>query len=218
MREVLANANPENYWNIFRNFIWYRNSALIEKGHPMIHGFFRLKDRKDRRPGIAVESRLRHFLRRFREMTEMGRAWLSLLFMMEELWLQTRRRSEAETKLRFEIERLRGELNRGLRAAELELAHLRARVHFPEIRVPSRMALAFRDLNLGVTKRITYSRADLNQFWRKTWLRWRRGQWLRIGPHKVLVHLVRDVQLMVLFGADLLRGGGTDAIDLRAWR
>jgi hypothetical protein len=218
MREVLAGANPENYWNIFRNFIWYRNSALIEKGHPMIHGFFRLKDRKDRRPGFPVESRLRHFARRFRELKELGRAWLALLFVMEELWLQTRRRSEAETKLRLELERLRGELNRGLRAAELELAHLRARVHFPELRVPSRLALVLRDLNFGVAKRVTYSRADLNHFWRKTRVRWQRRQFLRIGPHRVFLHLVRDVQLMLLFGAALLRGGATGPNDLRAWR
>ncbi len=63
MRDVLARANPENYWSIFCDFIWYKNSALIEGGHPMIHGFFRLKDRTDRRPGFAVESRFRHFFK-----------------------------------------------------------------------------------------------------------------------------------------------------------
>jgi len=24
MRRILANAHPENYWNILRNFIWYK--------------------------------------------------------------------------------------------------------------------------------------------------------------------------------------------------
>lgn len=43
MRHVLANAYP-NYWNIFRNFIWYKNSVQVESGHPMIHDLFRLKD------------------------------------------------------------------------------------------------------------------------------------------------------------------------------
>ena len=218
MREVLANAHPENYWNIFRNFIWYRNSALIERGHPMIHGFFRLKDRTDRRPGCAIESRPRHFLRRFHEIRRTARAWLSLLLEMEELWLQTRKRSDAERRLRVELERLRGEVNRSLRAAELRLAHIRARVAVPELRVPSRVSLAFRDLNFEVASRVTYTRADLKQFWEKTRERWQRRQFLRIFPHRILLHFVRDVQLFMLFAAALMRGGGSDAADLRAWR
>jgi hypothetical protein len=138
--------------------------------------------------------------------------------MMEELWLQTRRRSEAERKLMVELDRLRSELNRSLRAAELQLAHMRTRVHFPDLRVPSRVALVFRDLNFSVAKRVTYTRSDLNEFWKKTRERWRRRQFLRIYPHKVVLHLVRDVQLLVLFAADLMRGGETSPTDLRVWR
>ena len=37
-------------------FLWYKNAALIEKQHPMVAGFFRLKDRKARRPGYAIDS------------------------------------------------------------------------------------------------------------------------------------------------------------------
>jgi radical SAM superfamily enzyme YgiQ (UPF0313 family) len=218
MRTVLAGASSENYWNIFRNFIWYRNSALIEQGHPMIHGFFRIKDRKDRRPGFAVESRWRHFLRRFREIRTTSRAWLSLLLEMEELWLQTRKRSDAECKLRAELEHMRTELNRSLRAAEMQLAHIRARVHFPDLRVPSRLSLALRDLNFRVAKRVTYSRSDLNQFWAKTRERWGRRQFLRISPHRVAWNLLRDTQIFLLFAIDLMRGGGASSADLRAWR
>jgi radical SAM superfamily enzyme YgiQ (UPF0313 family) len=218
MREVLAQSNPENYWNNLRNFIWYRNSAFIEQGHPMIHGFFRLKDRKERRPGFPVEPRLRHYWRRFHEVRKLTRSWLSLLLEMEELWLQTRKRSEAEKNLGVELARLRRELDRNLRAAELQLAHMRARVHFPDLKVPSRLALAFRHLDLRVTKRVTYTRADLEQFWSKTRERWRRRQFLRIYPHKVALSFLRDAQLFLLFGMDLIRGGATNPTDLRAWR
>jgi len=218
MREVLAQAHPQNYWNIFRNFIWYKNSALIEKGHPMIHGFFRLKDRTDRRPGFAVESRLRHFWRRFHEVRKLLRSWISLILEMEELWLQTRKRSEAEKKLGIELARLRQELNRSLRAAELQLAHLRARVQFPELRVPSRLALAFRDLDFSVAKRLTYTRTDLKQFWKKTRERWSRRQFLHMRPHKIVLNFLREAQLLVLFAMDLMRGGASNTADLRAWR
>jgi radical SAM superfamily enzyme YgiQ (UPF0313 family) len=205
MRSVLANANPENYWNIFRNFIWYKNSALIEGGHPMIHGFFRLRDRCDRRPGFAVESRLKHCLRRFREVRHHAREWISLLLEMEELWLQTRKRSEAELRLIAELQRIRQEADRSLRAAELRIAYIRARAHVPELKVPSQLTLALRDFNLTLAKRITYSRYDLQKFWNGTWRSWRRGRFFKILPHRILLNFVRDVQLLLLFTRELSR-------------
>jgi radical SAM superfamily enzyme YgiQ (UPF0313 family) len=201
MREVLTRANPENYWSIFCDFIWYRNSALIEGGHPMIHGFFRLKDRRDRRPGFAVESRLKHFSRRFQELRKLARSWLSLVLEMEELWLQTRKRSDAEIRLLSEIQNLRNQGNRGLHTAELQLAHVRARLHFPELRVPSKLALAFRNLNFQMAKQITYSRADLQNFW----LRTSRFKLFFVRPDRMILSFLKDVQLFVLFVRDLSR-------------
>ncbi len=200
MREVLARANPENYWNIFCDFLWYKNSALIEGGHPMLHGFFRLKNRTDRRPGFAVESRFRHFLRRSRELRSLARSWASLVLEMEELWLQTRKRTDAEVRLLAEIQRLRQEVNRNLHSAELQMAHARARMHFPELRVPSRLALAFRDLNFRMAKRVTYSRADLQQFWKRA-----RTKTLLARPDKVVLNFLKDVQLFLLFVRELAR-------------
>jgi radical SAM superfamily enzyme YgiQ (UPF0313 family) len=201
MRDVLLRANPENYWNIFLNFIWYKNSALVEGGHPMLHGFFRLKDRTDRRPGFRAESRAAHFFRRFREVRGLLRSWLSLMMEMEELWLQTRKRSEAEIRLLAEIKRMRQEVDRNLHAAELQLAHMRARIHSPELRVPSRLALAFSDFNFRMAKRITYSRADLEAFWKRT----RKPKVLLSRPGKVLRNFVKDLQLFVLFMRDLAK-------------
>jgi hypothetical protein len=37
------------------NLVWFRGSAEIENVHPVEGGFFRLKFRRDRRPGLAVE-------------------------------------------------------------------------------------------------------------------------------------------------------------------
>jgi radical SAM superfamily enzyme YgiQ (UPF0313 family) len=195
MRDVLSRANPENYWNIFFDFLWYKNSALIEGGHPMIHGFFRLKDRTDRRPGYRVESHLRHYWRRFHEVRRLTREWMSLALEMEELWLQTRKRSEAEMRLLAEIKRLRKEVNRNLHSAELQLAHARARMHAPELRVPSRLGLAFRDLNFRITRQITDSRADLKLFWQRTW----RRKTILLRPDKVVFHFLKDFQLFLLF-------------------
>ncbi|MDR0310316.1 MAG: radical SAM protein [Acidobacteriota bacterium] len=200
MKEVLLRANPENYGDILRDFLWYKNSAMVEGGHPMLHGFFRLKDRVDRRTGYAVESRIGHFFRRAREVSQTLRGWLFLLLEMEELWLQTRIRSDAEKRLRLEIENLRKQLNRNLRSAELQLAHMRTRLQFPEIRVPSRLSLMFRDLNFSMTKRLTYSRKDLKHFWRRSL----RPKTLFARPHKVAFHLIKDTQLFLMFVRDML--------------
>jgi radical SAM superfamily enzyme YgiQ (UPF0313 family) len=207
MRRVLAKANPENYWNILRNFIWYKNSVQIEGGHPMIHGFFRIKDRTDRRPGFAIEPRLRHFVRRCRDVRTLLRKWIALLLEMEELWLQTRNRSKAELRLIFELKRAREEVNRNLRTAELQIAHCRAKVHVPELRVPSRLSLAFRDLNLDLVRRVNYSRADIQTFWNATWKNWRRRKILLIRPHRLFLNFLRDAELMLLFASALLRAG-----------
>jgi len=201
MKEVLSRANPENYKSIFCDFAWYKNSALIEGGHPMLHGFFRLKDRTDRRPGYAIESRLRHGIRRSREIRQLLSSWLALALEMEELWLQTRVRSSAELRLRAEIENLRNQVNRNLHSAELQLAHIRARLYSPELRVPSRLSLAFRDLNFSMSKRLAYSRSDLKQFWQRS--HFFRAFFIR--PHKAVLHFLKDIQLFLIFVKDLAK-------------
>jgi radical SAM superfamily enzyme YgiQ (UPF0313 family) len=201
MREALSRAAPKNYWNIFINYIWYKNAAFIEGEHPMISGFFRLKPRTDRRPGFAVESRMKHSLRRFRELRRLAKSWILLILEMEELWLQTRKRSDAEIHLLSEIKRLRKEMNRNLHAAELQLAHMRARLSFPELRVPSRLALTFPHLNFRMAKRITYSRTDLKLFWKRNF----REKMILMRPDRVIVNLLKDIQLFVMFLRDLAR-------------
>lgn len=49
------NHSPRNYWNLMSIFFWYKNAAVIEREHPMIAGFFRLKSRLSRRPGYAID-------------------------------------------------------------------------------------------------------------------------------------------------------------------
>jgi len=200
MKNALSRAHPKNYWGLLFDFLWYKSSTLIEGGHPMLHGFFRLKNRTDKRAGFPVESRLSHFFRRTREIARTLRGWGLLLLEMEELWLQTRVRSEPEKRLRLEIESLRKHLKRNLRSAELQLAYVRARLHFPEIRVPSRLALMLRNFSFSMSKRLTYSRRDLKFFWQRTF----RPKTLFARPHKVVFHLLKDAQLFLLFIKDLV--------------
>jgi hypothetical protein len=92
------NHHPRNYWNLMSVFFWYKNAAVIEKQHPMIAGFFRLKERLSRRPGFAIDPLHVHIWKRTKEVFHLFVAWAKFLKEMEEVWLQTRRKTDKEEK------------------------------------------------------------------------------------------------------------------------
>ena len=51
------------YWGMFRNFLWYRWSAIVEGVHPMMAGFLRHKHYASREPSAPPMSRTEHVLR-----------------------------------------------------------------------------------------------------------------------------------------------------------
>jgi radical SAM superfamily enzyme YgiQ (UPF0313 family) len=89
MRAALLRANHRTYWGLFKNFIWYR-VAMLEDAHPMITGFIRIKDRRERRRDLPVEGRLAHVRRRLPEILAQLRGYRGLFLEMKDLWLQTR--------------------------------------------------------------------------------------------------------------------------------
>ena len=91
---------------------------MIEKEHPMIAGFFRLKERLSRRPGFAIDALRVHLWKRAKEILHLFIAWAKFLKEMEEVWLQTRKKSEREEKWLEEAQRIQGEIWRTLKIAE----------------------------------------------------------------------------------------------------
>jgi len=150
--------NPRNYWNLMSIFFWYKNAALIEKQHPMVAGFFRLKDRKVRRPGYAVDSIPVHLWKRTKEITALLITWATFVKEMEEVWLQTRKKSETEERWLAQIERIQSDIWKALRIGEIQSLYNNAKDSLPE-RV--RTLLAPLD---DLSSRILYSRRDLNLF------------------------------------------------------
>jgi hypothetical protein len=115
------------YWNLMSIFFWYKNAALIEKEHPMIAGFFRLKDRKTRRPGFAIDPLPVHFWKRAKEITHLFISWAKFLKEMEEVWLQTRRKSDTEERWIEQLQKLQAEVWQALRIAELQKVYTNAK-------------------------------------------------------------------------------------------
>jgi len=105
MRQALLRSNHRTYWGLFKNYLWYR-TAMIEDAHPMITGFFRLKDRTQRRRGFPVEGRLAHLRRRAPEVWGQLRAYGRLFVEMEDLWLQTRHMAPPTLMSRLKLPKL----------------------------------------------------------------------------------------------------------------
>ncbi len=181
MIQILSrwNHNPKVYWNLMSVFFWYKNAALIEKEHPMIAGFFRLKDRLSRRPGFAIDPLLVHLWKRTKEIIQLFSAWAKFLKEMEEVWLQTRKKSEKEEKWLEEVQRIQGEIWQALKIAEWQKAYSNAKSTLPA------KAKALLDPFEELSSKILFTRKDLNAFLR---------QWegLQSRLQELRLHLTRE--------------------------
>jgi hypothetical protein len=212
MKRVLEKVHPDRYWDVLRNFYWYKSSALNEGAHPMITGFFRFKDRKSRRPSFPLESVPAHFWRRVPEVYRYLRGAVRLTLEFEELWLQTRQRSETEMRVHEELGRMRAELARSLRISELRTAYLRAKSAIPAIEVPSRLRLLEVKLSVLQVSRLRETRSDLHGFWDRLRDRLRRGRvdaLLRLD--RIALNALREVRLTAGFFVALALGNRLSA-------
>jgi len=198
MKAILQRGSRANYWNNFLRFLWYKNSIQTEQRHPMMCGYFRLKGRKTRRPGLPIVPRWEYYTNRVKETFHHLRGMLSVLAEMEELWLQTRYPSAAEQRVVEELAKIRERYDQ-LKLADLQAAYQRAKEHFPSLHVPSKVHLFWAKWSPLLVQNKVYTRADLHAFWTNVRQRWDDQHWFRIPIHKVPLNLLRDLQLSALF-------------------
>jgi radical SAM superfamily enzyme YgiQ (UPF0313 family) len=205
MKAILARAHPRNYWDLFLNLFWYKHAVVNEGSHPMLTGIFRLKDRTTRRALFPREGRLRHALRRTRELARYLAGFVRLALEMEEVWLATRPRSEVEKRVMEELARMGVGLKRGLRIADLQAAYQRVKAQLPSLEVPSRVQLAWARISLWHVSQLRQTRLDLTRFWlRLRWrLRYRRTKVLT-RPHEIAWNVLREFRLAAGFLLALL--------------
>lgn len=125
MKAVLSRANARTYWSIFKNFLWYRYAALIERTHPMIAGFIRFKGRLDRRPGLPIEPLDQYWRRRARDWRHWAAEVFLMYLQMQEVWLATRlrtRRQSIWSSWRLSWDEMRGWFGQSGRRASRALA------------------------------------------------------------------------------------------------
>jgi len=205
-KAILSRAHPEVYWSLFKDFIWYKSAAIIEGMHPMLSGFFRLKNRLSRRPGFFIESKWEYFRRRYREIKELLKGWFNLLMEMEEIWLQTRAKVAFETKILKELQGIKDGISEGL--IEIPKNYQRAKDVYQKIKsgvyqrpteeIPLQLKKIWEEVHssakfLSIKGR--YSREDLRRFWKETRQNWYNKNWQKIDVFRVVNNLMKDIFL-----------------------
>ncbi len=214
MKSILSrNLKADNYWGIFSNFMWYKNSVDVEGGHPMIHGFFRLKGRLERRPGYPVESRWVYFKRRVSDVLRDIKGRLRLALELEEVWLATRRRSQLEKKVISEVARLTQCAKEWRELGITEIHHLYQKAAAAlekkgvyRFRTPSRFQLWLNRVNV-FSIRLTFTRVPLQRFWENVRASLRKGDVLRVNYIRVFFATIEEMALFSRFLLSILISG-----------
>lgn len=209
MRRALLRQNPHTYWGMFKCFLWYR-ASMIEGAHPMVTGFFRLKDRLSRRPGWPIEGRWRFLRRRARETAQVVLAYAKLLLEMQELWLATRIRHEAYAC----IGDLRALKTCAAAMVEVKANWARARAvlaiapeaALSDLRTPSLPPLRPRTALVRMIARLNLIRAPnlearraLSRYWSVTAGRLRAWRLWRLNPLSLVWNTARDFKNLMVF-------------------
>ena len=87
---ILRRLPKEHYWFMFWNLIWYRYSGVLSGTHPMMTGFFRQKDRLDRRPGLPKENVFQFAWRWIKDFVLDSSSYIQLFYEFQEIWFLTR--------------------------------------------------------------------------------------------------------------------------------
>ncbi len=211
MRNVLSRATKDTYWNIFKNFLWYKSASHVEEGHPMVTGFVRLKDRTTRRAGFEIASRWEFARMRAADLRQLAARYWRLFLELEELWLQTREASGVPTLSLADVRELLARqaarvgdsitdtVDRARRTASARVHSIAdqaaAVAHAGAAAAQAGAAAAHAR---AVAARAA-SREELQRFWGRTGDAWRRGQLHRINVARVVANAWRDASLFASF-------------------
>jgi radical SAM superfamily enzyme YgiQ (UPF0313 family) len=205
LRKILDRASKRTYWNLFRNFLWYKSAALIEGRHPMLAGFLRLRGRKSLRPGIEPKPFFSYYWNRSKELAHLAQETFYLLLEMQLLWLETRKKSEIEERVLAELEQLKSGSSIKVGLGELQLAYARARNSLPQLRVPSRFRLFLQKWNPFSVFGGFYSSKEIMGFWHRSIGDLKTGRLTKISIRALCARAWLDLRLSAHFANAWIR-------------
>jgi len=215
MKRILKNTLLENYWSVFLKFIWCKNAVQVEGGHPMLHGFIRLKNRCERRSIYPIVSRWHYFKQRAADVWRTLAGWKDLALEMEEVWLATRHRNPLEEKVLLEFEKIHKKVTewRGLRISELQNLYRQAALNLAKssslrfgssIRIPSRFQLWIKKWDV-FSDSLTFTRSPMSYFWSDVRTCFKKGKLHKIHLDQVVFTTYRECVFFIRFIFSLIK-------------
>jgi len=209
MIRILKQTPAKRYWDVFFNFLWYKNAVQVEGGHPMLHGFVRRKSRAERRESFPLESRYAFFMRRAKDIGRTLKGCFQLLMEMEEVWLETRKRGALEERVVLELSRRQQRILdwRNLRVQELLAFYRRSAVYLEHscqrgisssVRIPSWFQLWFKKWNV-FSDSLTFTRKPMNKFWTQLSEHLKQGRIYHLFRSRAALMSFREVVLFACF-------------------
>jgi hypothetical protein len=193
VKKIFSNKfTPDHYYKLFGNFIWYKHAIQVDKNHPMVSGFARVRDRKQRRPGYTQESFLAFHGKRLKAVPGTIKKYVHLIREMEEIWLQTRPRSELEKKVVGELIKLQAGIRDRIHFADLLKAFKQAR-----LKAPSRLRYYLGKVIFPVNRKFTYTRVYLNHFWSQAKTKFKKGKLLQVNFIKIILNFLYEIKLLL---------------------
>ena len=113
---------------------------------------------QDPPPGFAVDSLPVHLWKRAERDTALLITWAKFLKEMEEVWLQTRKKSETEERWLEQIQKIQTDIWQALKIGEIQNLYTSAKGSLPE------RAGALLEQLEDLSSRVVYNRSDLNRF------------------------------------------------------
>ncbi len=169
-----------SYWNRLFFFAAYLYASTIEGLHPMNCGFWTVRDRHDRRPGLPREAFMPFWWGRLGAASAKLRGIVKLFFQLEEVWMQSRPKSKIEDAIQGQIAKTRQEISdwRDLKVGDLLALYRKLQDDMPDIKIPSAASLWLRKRNPFAG---AYSRAHVQRVWRH-WYRhvWNPLVWIEV--------------------------------------
>lgn len=193
MKHILKNIGREPYWGVFANFVWYKNGFDVEGGHPMLHGFFRLKGRDERRRIFPREKRLDYFFRRIKDIRSLLKGWWKLCWELCEVWLSTHERRENDKRISAVLEDAPQ-----IHWRDFSLEQLRDLFRQTGLTVPPAFWLIFLKINL-FWDNYAPTRMPFAAFWKDTKTKWRQNQFLKINFLRLIAVLIQDSAIFFRF-------------------
>lgn len=191
-------SNPKEYWGRLFFNAWYLYASQIEGLHPMNCGFWTVRHRNDRRSGFPQEAFLPFWFGRARASFAKIRGLVKLYFQLQEVWLQSRPKSQVEESLEGLLARTKqGVVDwRQVKVRELQLLYHKLKDEVPNIKVPSTFTLWCRKHNPFT---LASSRTHVTSMWRRWYVYvWNPLIWAKVwlfeccSGIRFLAHLMRE--------------------------